>query len=80
MCNINEEVGVASSPFGAASWAYCLECLQKPADPEVMFTHLYEDVSDRGEGLHEAVNYYYTFKDGQYLSWPDYVKLRRAAE
>lgn len=73
-------IGVASSSFGAISWAFCSECAHKPAEPLCAFAYLYDDVSDKGEGLREGVNDFYTFKDGAYLSWPDYVKHRRATE
>lgn len=70
--------GVASSSFGAVSWAFCSECAHKPAEPLGMFAYLFDDVSDNGDGLKESVNQFWTFKDGQYLSWPDYVQQRRA--
>jgi hypothetical protein len=81
-CNVcgKKALGVACSAFGAVSFAYCVECLQKPADAEMMFAYLYEDVSDKGEGLHESINNYYTWKDDKYISWPEYVALRRAEE
>jgi hypothetical protein len=72
-------IGVASSSFGAVSWAFCKECVSKPAEPECMFCYLYDDVSDKGEGLKDEVNTFYTFIDGKYVSWPDYVAKRRAA-
>lgn len=71
-------VGVASSSLGAVSWAFCSECARKPAEPLCMFAYMFDDVSDNGEGLRKEMNEFYTFKDGAYLSWPDYVKERRA--
>lgn len=71
-------IGVASSSLGPVSWAFCKECAGKPAEPESMFCYLYDDVSDHGDGLREEINTFYTFIDGAYVSWPDYVARRRA--
>lgn len=81
-CNVCQRpaVGVASSSLGAVSWAFCSECAHKPAEPECMFCYMYEDVSDRGEGLREEMNSFHTFIKGAYVSWPDYVAQRRASE
>lgn len=70
-------IGVASSSLGAISWAFCSECARKPAEPLCMFSYMFDDVSDNGNGLIDEMNDFYTFKDGAYLSWPDYVKQRR---
>lgn len=80
VCGKNESAGVASSAFGAVSWSYCRECLHKPAEPELMFLHLFENVSDNGEGLADFVQEYWTFRDGRYVSWPEYVQERREAK
>ena len=72
-------VGVASSSLGAVSWAFCSECAHMPAEPECMFCYMYDDVSDHGEGLREEMNSFYTFINGDYVSWPDYVARRKAA-
>lgn len=71
-------VGVASSSLGAVSWAFCSECAHKPAEPACMFAYLYDDVSDQGDGLRDEINAFFTVIDGAYVSWPDYVKARRA--
>jgi hypothetical protein len=80
VCDREGVVGVASSSLGAVSWAFCKECLQKPAEPECMFCYLYEDVSDKGEGLIAEINSMHTFQGGVYVSWPDYVKQRHCNE
>lgn len=72
--------GVASSSFGAVSWAFCTECAHKPAEPSVTFAYLYDEVSDQGEGLADHVQQFFTWKDGAYQSWPDYVANRRNQE
>ena len=66
-----------SSIFGAVSFAYCQECLDKPADCIGMFNFLYDEISDHGEGLIDEINQWFSWIDGQYISWPDYVKLRK---
>ena len=70
-------VRVASSSLAPISWAFCTDCLNKPAEPLCMFAYLFDDVSNNGDGLREEINDYYTFKNGAYLSWSDYVKQRR---
>lgn len=61
------------------SWAFCQECANKPAEPLCMFEYMFDDVSDYGDGLRQEMNSFYTFKDGRYISWPEYVAERRAA-
>lgn len=73
-----EAIGVASSSLGAVSWAFCAECCKAPAEPLCMFHHIYDDVSDKGEGLRAEMNEFFTWIDGRYVSWPEYVKQRRA--
>lgn len=77
VCRKNEMAGVASSALGAVSWAFCRECLAKNAEPEVMFAHIFDDVSDNGEGIADWVKDMTTFKDGRYITWGEYVQLRR---
>ena len=72
--------GVASSAFGAVSWAFCQECMLKPAEPLPAFQYLYDDVSDHGEDVRNEVNLFFTWIDGRYVSWPDYVDMRQGAE
>lgn len=79
VCERERETRVAASPFGPISFAYCQECIQKPAEPLLTFNYLYENVSsDQGRDLHESINNWFTWLNGQYLSWPDYVAQRRA--
>lgn len=81
-CNVcgNEEniVGVASSSFVAMSLCYCSECLQKPADAEMIFDYLYYMVADQNpEKLDPTIKLWFTFINGEYVSWEDYCKLQR---
>lgn len=71
-------IGFASSTLGPVSFAFCAECCLKPAEPEGMFEYLFDEVSDNGDGLREEMNRFFTFIDGVYVSWPDYVARRRA--
>jgi len=75
-----DAIGVASSSLGAVSWAFCQECARKPAEPACMFQYMYHDVSDHGEGLREEMNDFYTWIDGRYVSWPEFVKMKRQAK
>ena len=75
VCNKNPPVGVASSPFAAYSMAYCVECLEKPAESRAVFAYLYEDVANyKLAGLNEYVFGYYTYEDGEYIQFKDWVK------
>lgn len=71
-------IGVCSSSFGAVSWSLCRECVNKPAEPACMFEYLFDDVSNNGDGVAEFVNKFHTVIDGEYVSWPEYVKRRRS--
>lgn len=79
-CEVCHRIGpvvVHSSAFGPVSHGYCKECESKPAEPLYMFKYLYDDVSKNGEGLAGFVQGFWTWRDGAYLSWPDYVVERR---
>lgn len=80
VCGQHEAVGVASCSFGAMSLAYCQQCLDQKAEPLWGFDYMFTDVSDNGEGLADWWSKMTTWKDGSYLSWPDYVTLRRDAK
>ena len=80
VCAQRPGVGIGSSAFGPCSWSYCAECLSKPAEPRPSFQYIYEDVSDKGEGVADWVLAWFTWENGAYVSWPDYVAARRAAE
>ena len=82
-CEVCHRVGpvvVHSSAFGPVSHAYCKECETKPAEPFYMFKYLYDEVSKNGEGLAGFVQGFYSWREGQYLSWPAYVEERRREE
>lgn len=77
-CQRGGVIGVASSSMGAISFAFCVPCLQQSAEPEVMFRYLYDEVSTEGEGIADWVKEMYTWKDGKYISWDEYVALRKS--
>lgn len=77
VCGREPILGVASSSFAAVSWAFCKECIEKPAEPLTTFSYLYDFVSTDGDGLAPEVNNFYTWKDGKYISWAEYVEERR---
>lgn len=73
VCGKDEDVGFASSAFGATSWAFCRECLAKPAEPLSMFEYCYEM---NGENVNDWVKKFYTFVNGEYMSWGEFVKTK----
>ena len=75
VCGRSPASGVASSPFVAMSFAYCHDCLEKPADCESVFAYLWEDVANFDlTGLHSAVFRYHTWRHGRYWRFRDWVK------
>lgn len=70
-------VHVHASSVVPMSFASCVECLQNYAEMEGTFSYLYDYVSNKGEGLIEEIKYFHTWKDGKYMSWPDWVKWRQ---
>src|ERR1700743_959145 len=78
ICGKQPILGVAASPLVPASFAYCVDCAVKLAEPLGVFVYMYEDVSDKGEGLRAEMNHFHTFIDEQYVTWPEYVARRRA--
>lgn len=75
-CGKKDVFVVCSSAFGPISWAYCEECYRKPAEPESGFEFLYG--LSGGDGLIEDVKSFFTFKDGAYVSWEDWLAWRRS--
>ena len=74
VCGLNPPVGVASSPFAACSFAYCRECLQKQAEPAMIFEYLYCEVAHGDvKNLRPEINNWYTFVDGTYIIWSAWV-------
>src|SRR5678815_26833 len=70
-------VGVHSSSLGPMSFASCMECLTKYAEMEGNFHYLYDCVGTKGEGLADWVQELITWKDGKYMTWPEWVAWRR---
>ena len=78
VCSINPAKGVASCTFGPMSLAYCSECLAHKAEPLWAFDYTFDEVSENGEGMADWWLQMTTWKDGQYITWPDYVAQRQA--
>ena len=78
VCHRVSPVVVHCSAFGPISHAYCKECEAKPAEPLYMLKYIYVEVRNKGDGLAPFVQGFFTWRDGVYLSWPDYVKERGA--
>ncbi len=69
-CHQNPLVGVASSSLGPMSFAWCKECLAKPAEPEFMF----EFVAWAQSRPAEYMETLFTYRDGDYISWKDWYE------
>lgn len=80
VCNRQGTTQVVCSAVGPASFAYCTECLHQGTEPLGCFYYLYDDVGNKGEGLHESVKNLRTFKDGKYITWDEFVAFRRSED
>lgn len=81
-------LGVASSGMLPMSILWCLECLEKPAEPEIAFINLaytiWDDTKkaaddDRLEAA-EGMKDLWTWRDGAYINWPEWNKKYAAGE
>ncbi len=74
VCQVGDAIGVASTslPF---SCAYCVTCAQHGADPEWMMNYYLFDVANGDPDMIKA-GVIHTFKDGQYMSFHEWVKLQ----
>jgi hypothetical protein len=78
VCRRERKVGVCSSPFGPMSFAYCQECLAKPAEIATIFAYLYDDVAGGDPSkLDKSIKNWYTWIDGRYVHWDNYVYRRQ---
>lgn len=74
VCGVGKAVGVCSTimPF---SCAYCIECLQRGAQPEIVFLGMYMDIgrdlSKLAEGVADSM---VTYDDGRYVSYREWVR------
>ena len=74
VCGRSRATNVCSSPFGAMSFAYCTECLQKPAEVLFVFEYLYNDVAGGDPSrLASEIRNWYTWIDGKYVHWDNFV-------
>ena len=77
-CGRERDVAVVSSAYGPVSFALCLECLQRPAEPVSVFKYLYDDVAQGDPSrLDASVKNHYTWIDGKYVHWDNYVYRRK---
>jgi hypothetical protein len=77
VCGNPEVVGVASSPFGPMSNAYCLTCLQKRAEPRSVFEYLYAEIHPN---VAPWVFMYCTYINGEYIPWTEFVGKKERGE
>jgi len=74
VCDRGGVIGVASSSLGPISHAYCEECARKPAEPEWMFGMTYDDTEGN---VASWVHRLWTWKDGAYVQWLDWLSERQ---
>jgi hypothetical protein len=75
-CGSKEDItGVVSSGLGPISFCFCKTCLTKNAEPAFMFEFMYEEI---GEDVADHVTHMSTFIDGKYLTWKEYVEIRKS--
>lgn len=77
VCRQNEALGVASSALGPCSWAYCRECLNKPAEVAVMIDATI-DGCNGSANVAAWAKQFWTWEDGAYISWADYAAKHEA--
>lgn len=77
VCGRGGVVGVASSALGPVSWAYCRECLNKPADVACMFAATI-DGCNGSANVADWVKRLWAWEDGGYVSWSDFCARHEA--
>jgi hypothetical protein len=77
VCGQNEALGVASSALGPCSWAYCRECLNKPAEVGVMLDATIYGCNG-SVNVADWAKQFWTWENGAYLSWADYAAKHEA--
>ena len=73
VCGRGNVIGVACSGLGAISFAYCAECAAIGAEPLGMLKGTIE-MCGGPEEVHPSILTIPTWKDGRYMSYPDYMK------
>lgn len=58
VCNKNEALGVAASPFGPISLAYCRECINAPADAYFIIVNMVASAGGDEANLNEWARSY----------------------
>jgi hypothetical protein len=73
VCGVNPSIGVASTiiPY---SCAYCIECAQRNAQPEIVFETYFE--LDEGDNMY-IPDGIVTVKDGRYWTYREWSEWRR---
>lgn len=73
VCHVNPMIGVASTSM-PYSCAYCRECAERGADPELVFLCWEEDISPDQHACPDHAN---TYKDGRYVTYREWYEERR---
>lgn len=77
VCGVGEAIGVASTSM-PMSVAYCCECAQRGADPEIVFICFYDDFGNDFAAF-GAPDELLTFSGGRYMTYREWAMLRDAA-
>jgi len=75
VCQLNDSIGVACSALGPVSMAFCKTCLEKNAESVGMIEYTL-DACGGPDDVADWVKQLKTYKDGQYLTWDEYMKVR----
>jgi len=79
VCGRPGAVGVASTviPY---SCAYCVPCLQRNAQPDLVFMVMYETIGIDFETANPAYLELVTYVDGDYIDYRTWAQKRHASE
>jgi hypothetical protein len=75
VCGVNPPIGVASTiiPY---SCAYCKECAERNAQPEIVFLAILDDIKEAGRSSEDVDDAIITFKNGRYMSFKEWAEIQ----
>jgi hypothetical protein len=80
VCGVGKAIGVASTmiPY---SCAFCIECAERHAQPEIVFETIYDDGgTDFDNFVDGFVDNVVTHKDGKYQTYREWATWRKGQE
>lgn len=80
VCEQNEAAGVASSPLGAISFAYCTKCLEHGAEPLHMWHTTIWICGDPENVSEDFREWACSVHDNEYIRWDRIVELYNPEE